>query len=36
MIGGPTATWVIQSLAWTVGLLIIFIPLSSCRYRTRN
>jgi ABC-2 type transport system permease protein/oleandomycin transport system permease protein len=36
MIGGPTATWVIQSVAWTVGLLIIFIPLSSWRYRTRT
>jgi ABC transporter DrrB family efflux protein len=36
MIGGPTATWVIQSVAWTVGLLILFIPLSSWRYRTRT
>jgi ABC transporter DrrB family efflux protein len=36
MIGGPTATWVIQSLAWTVGFLILFIPLSSWRYRTRT
>jgi ABC-2 type transport system permease protein/oleandomycin transport system permease protein len=36
MIGGPTATWVIQALAWTIGLLIVFIPLSSWRYRTRT
>jgi ABC transporter DrrB family efflux protein len=36
MIGGPTATWVIQSVAWTVGFLIVFIPLSSWRYRTRT
>jgi len=36
MIGGPTATWVIQSVAWTVGLLLLFIPLSSWRYRTRT
>jgi ABC-2 type transport system permease protein/oleandomycin transport system permease protein len=36
MIGGPTATWVIQSVAWTVGFLILFIPLSSWRYRTRT
>ncbi len=35
MIGGPTATWVIQSLAWTVGFLIVLIPLASWRYRTR-
>ena len=25
MIGGPTATWVIQTLAWSVGLLIVLI-----------
>jgi ABC-2 type transport system permease protein/oleandomycin transport system permease protein len=35
MIGGPTATWVIQSVAWTVGFLIVLIPLASWRYRTR-
>ena len=36
MIGGPTATWVIQSLLWTVGLLIVLIPLAVHRYRTRT
>jgi ABC-2 type transport system permease protein/oleandomycin transport system permease protein len=36
MIGGPTATWVIQSVAWTVGLLIVLVPLASRRYRTRT
>ncbi len=35
MIGGPTATWVIQSVLWTVGFLIVLIPLASWRYRTR-
>ena len=36
MLGGPTATWVIQSLAWTVGFLIVLIPLAVRRYRTRT
>jgi ABC transporter DrrB family efflux protein len=36
MVGGPTATWVIQTLAWTVGLLIVFIPVATRRYRTRT
>jgi len=36
MIGGATATWVIQSLLWTVGFLIVLIPLASWRYRTRT
>jgi len=36
MIGGPTAKWVIQTLAWTVGLLIVFIPVATRRYRTRT
>ena len=35
--GGPTAQrWVIQSLAWSVGLLIVLIPLAVRRYRTRT
>ncbi len=33
--GRSTAFWVVQSLAWTVGLLIIMIPLAIRRYRTR-
>jgi ABC-2 type transport system permease protein/oleandomycin transport system permease protein len=36
MLGGPTATWVIQAVAWTVGFLIILIPLAIRRYRTRT
>jgi ABC transporter DrrB family efflux protein len=36
MIGGPTATWVIQSLAWTVGFLVVLTPLAVWRYRTRT
>ncbi len=36
MLGGPTATWVIQSLAWTIGFLIVLIPLAVRRYRTRT
>jgi ABC-2 type transport system permease protein/oleandomycin transport system permease protein len=36
MLGGPTATWVIQSVAWTVGFLIILVPLAVRRYRTRT
>jgi ABC-2 type transport system permease protein/oleandomycin transport system permease protein len=36
MLGGSTATWVIQSLAWTIGFLIVLIPLAVRRYRTRT
>ena len=36
MIGGPTAKWVIQTLAWTVGFLIVLIPLAVRRYRNRT
>jgi ABC-2 type transport system permease protein/oleandomycin transport system permease protein len=35
MIGGPTASWVIQSVLWSVGLLIVLMPLAVHRYRTR-
>ena len=35
MLGGPTATWVIQSVLWAVGLLIVLTPLAVHRYRTR-
>jgi ABC transporter DrrB family efflux protein len=35
MLGGPTATWVVQTLIWTAGLLIVLIPLAVQRYRTR-
>jgi len=33
MIGGPTATPVIQSLAWSVGLIAVFAPMAVRRYR---
>jgi ABC transporter DrrB family efflux protein len=36
MVGGPTATWVIQSLAWTIGFLVVLVPVASWRYRTRT
>ena len=35
MIGGPTATWVVQSLLWSLGLLLVLVPLAVRRYRTR-
>ncbi|MGZ4110063.1 MAG: ABC transporter permease [Actinomycetota bacterium] len=33
MIGGPTATYVLQSLAWCAAILIVFAPLAVWRYR---
>ncbi len=36
MLGGSTASWVTQTLAWTVGFLVVLIPLASWRYRTRT
>jgi ABC transporter DrrB family efflux protein len=35
MLGGPTETWVVQSVAWALGLLIVLTPLAVRRYRTR-
>jgi ABC-2 type transport system permease protein/oleandomycin transport system permease protein len=32
-IGGPTSTYVIQSLAWIAGILVVGIPLAVWRYR---
>jgi ABC transporter DrrB family efflux protein len=32
-IGGPTASYVLQSLAWVVGILIVFAPVSVRLYR---
>ena len=34
--GHSTSYWVIQALLWTVGLLILFIPIAIQRYRTRT
>ncbi len=36
MLGGTTSKWVIQSLAWSIALLIVLIPLAVRRYRTRT
>ena len=35
MLGGPTAKWVVPSLAWSVGLLCVLMPLAVRRYRRR-
>ena len=32
-IGGPTASYVLQSVAWCVGILVVFAPLAVARYR---
>lgn len=34
--GRSTMYWVVQSLAWTLGFLILFIPLAIRKYRTRT
>ncbi len=33
MLGGPTATYVWQSLAWSIGIVAVFAPLAIRRYR---
>ena len=33
MIGGPTTSYVLQSLAWCVGILLVFGPIAVRRYR---
>jgi ABC-2 type transport system permease protein/oleandomycin transport system permease protein len=33
MIGGPTSTYVMQSLAWSIGMVAVFAPLAVRRYR---
>ncbi|MDD3717374.1 MAG: hypothetical protein PHP28_01770 [Actinomycetota bacterium] len=33
VLGGPTASFVYQSLAWTVGILAVCAPLAVWRYR---
>jgi ABC transporter DrrB family efflux protein len=32
-IGGPTASYVLQCLAWCIGILVVFAPLAVARYR---
>jgi ABC-type multidrug transport system permease subunit len=33
VIGGPTTSYVLQSLAWSVGILLVFGPIAVRRYR---
>lgn len=33
MLGGPTTSAVLQSLAWTLGILAVFVPLAARRFR---
>ena len=33
MIGGPTTTYVLQALAWCIGILAVFAPMAVARYR---
>jgi oleandomycin transport system permease protein len=34
-LGGPTAGPVLQALAWTAGILAVFVPLAVRQYRRR-
>ena len=33
MLGGPTTSWVLQSLGWCAGILLVFAPLAVRKYR---
>jgi ABC-2 type transport system permease protein/oleandomycin transport system permease protein len=33
MLGGPTATYVWQALAWSLGIIVVLAPLAVHRYR---
>jgi ABC-type multidrug transport system permease subunit len=33
VIGGPTTSYVLQSLAWSVAILLVFAPIAVRRYR---
>jgi hypothetical protein len=33
VLGGPTADYVLQSLAWSVGIILVFAPIAVRRYR---
>jgi len=33
MLGGPTTSYVVQSIAWSVGILLVFAPFAIHRYR---
>ncbi len=35
MIGGPTASWVAQSVLWAIAITAVMVPLAIRRYRTR-
>jgi ABC-2 type transport system permease protein/oleandomycin transport system permease protein len=32
-LGGPTTTYVLQAIAWSVGIIAVFAPLAIRRYR---
>ncbi|HUZ21249.1 MAG TPA: ABC transporter permease [Acidimicrobiales bacterium] len=36
MLGGPTASFVWQSLAWTAGIIVVLAPIAVRRYRRRS
>jgi ABC-2 type transport system permease protein/oleandomycin transport system permease protein len=33
VLGGPTGTWALKAILWSLGLLALFIPLGVTRYR---
>jgi hypothetical protein len=33
VLGGPTTSYVLQSLAWSIGIVAVFAPLAVARYR---
>jgi ABC-2 type transport system permease protein/oleandomycin transport system permease protein len=33
VLGGPTASDVVQALAWCIGIIVVFAPLAVHRYR---
>jgi ABC-2 type transport system permease protein/oleandomycin transport system permease protein len=36
MLGGPTLSWVLQSIAWCAGIVIVCAPLAVWLYRRTN
>ena len=36
MVGGPAAEWVVRSILWIIGLLVVLVPLAVWRYRTAD
>jgi ABC-2 type transport system permease protein/oleandomycin transport system permease protein len=33
VLGGPTTSYVLQSLAWSAGIILVFAPIAVHRYR---